>query len=479
MKKENKSDVIMGKIILGAGLSGLSAAHYLLKKFPEEAITILESGNRSGGWIKSTLLQNNLIFEQGPRTIRPRGEAGANTLGLIGELGLADEIVPISQNHPAATTRMVYAKGKLNILPSNIFHLFIKQSPFSKPLIMHLSKDITTPKKYIPEGDEALYNFIERRFGSEIADYLISPLICGICAGNAKEISVHFLIKSLFEMEQNYGSISRGLVANMFRQKETQEYALPPLARKARIEKWNVYSFKNGIETLPKLLEQTLLKNGVKIEYNTKINAIQTRNDKISITLNNNKQIETDYLISAIPAVNLANLLKNQHPELAAPLQHIESVTVAVVNLCFEKQLISKDAFGFLVAPKENLPILGVIYDSCCFPKDNHTLLTVMMGGYWFKQQFGLNPADEDLFNVALSQVQKILGFSDSPKHFKVNILRDCIPQYTVGHTKRVADIESYLHKNQLKISVCGSSYYGVGVNDVILSAKNAVEALT
>lgn len=470
----------MGKVILGGGLSGLSAAYYLLKKFPYDSITILETSNRTGGWIKSALQQNNIIFEQGPRTIRPRGDAGINTLELIEELGLTNEIVSIPQEHPAALNRMVYANGKLNVLPSNPFHMFVKQAPFSKPLIMHLLKDITAPKKKIPEGDESIYNFIGRRFGGEVADYLISPLICGICAGNAKEISVHFLLKQLFKMEQTYGSISRGLIFNILKRKPKHESVLCPLARKAKAEQWNVYSFKNGIESLPKSLANTLLKKGVKIECNIKPLAIVTSTDKIKVLLDNNKQIEADHLITAIPAANLSKVLHNQHPELSTILENIKSVTVAVVNLYFDKKLITKDAFGFLVAPKENLPILGVIYDSCCFPKNNdETLLTVMMGGYWFKQQFGSNPRKEQLLNIALNQVQNILGFSDGPKYFKVNILQNCIPQYTVGHNSRVAAINNYIDKNRLRISVCGSSYYGVGVNDVILSAKNAVEALT
>lgn len=470
----------MSKVILGGGISGLSAAYYLLKKNPRETITILESGSRTGGWIKSALQQNNIIFEQGPRTIRPRGDAGANTLELIEELGLADEIVPIPRDHPAAVNRMVYANGKLNILPSNPFDLFVKQAPFSKPLIMHLFKDITEPRKKIPEGDEPIYNFIERRFGSEVADYLISPLICGICAGNSKEISVNFLLKQLFEMEQMYGSVSRGLVFNIFKRKPKRNPVLCALARKAQVEKWNVYSFKNGIESLPKALESTLLKNGVKIEYDIKTYGIETDPNKIRVLLENNKQIEGDHLISAIPAANLSKLLCNQHSELSTILNNIKGVTVAVVNLYFDKKLIPKEAFGFLVAPKENLPILGVIYDSCCFPRDNNdTLLTVMMGGYWFKEKFGLNPREEQLLNIALQQVQNILGFSDNPKYFKVNILQDCIPQYTVGHNVRVAAINNYLGKNQLPISVCGASYDGVGVNDVILSAKNAVGALS
>lgn len=467
----------MSVVVLGGGLSGLSAAYYLFKKFPQKTITLIESSERIGGWIRSTRSTKGYTFEQGPRTIRPSGIQGVNTLELIQDLGLENEIVAIPRNHPAAQNRMIYANGSLNTLPSSLKSIFVKSPPFSKPLVLHLLKDITTPKKHIPDEDESIYNFVNRRFGSEVADYLISPLICGICAGNAKEISVNFLMKSLFENEQKYGSITKGFIYNAFARKEAP--IINDLAKKAKQEKWSVYSFKKGIETLPKTLESKLKENGIQINCNTKCTGIDINGNQILISTDNASNIKTDHLISCTSSPVLGELIIKQHPKLAGLLKSIKSVNVAVINMYFDAKLIKNEGFGFLVAPKENLPILGVIYDSCCFPNENGTILTVMMGGYWFEEKFGTNSTEDSLFQTALEQVQKILQFSNQPVDFKVNVLHNCIPQYTVGHSKRVKDIESYIKTNKLPIVLCGSSYYGVGVNDVILSAKNAVNNLT
>lgn len=77
---------------------------------------------------------------------------------------------------------------------------FVRKAPFSQPLAAALLHDLCAKKKVL--NDESIYSFVERRFGRELADYAISPMICGICAGDAKEISVKFLMKSLFELEQ-------------------------------------------------------------------------------------------------------------------------------------------------------------------------------------------------------------------------------------------------------------------------------------
>ncbi|KAK9754861.1 Flavin containing amine oxidoreductase [Popillia japonica] len=468
----------MSKIILGGGLSGLSAAYYGINKFPYEVITLVEKSDRVGGWLKSVRQDDGSIFEQSARTIRPSGEAGANTLQLLNELGLSHEIVPVLRNSPAALNRMIYVNGNLHILPNSLGSMFRKQKPFSKPLYRYFLNDVVAAKKKIVDNDESLYSFVDRRFGTEIADYLISPMVCGICGGDAKEISVKFLMKSIFEKEQEYGSVTRGLIANFLNKKETAPREPTQLEQRANAEKWSVYSFKNGIETLPNALRKDILSKGVKIDLNQDIQEIEVHKKSILMKRTDGTVLVANHLISSIPALNLAPLLKKDHPYLSDILSTFETASMCVVNLKYNKKLLRQDGFGFLVAPKENLPLLGVIYDSCCFPHEDSTILTAMLGGFKFNTYFNEKTTAEEVLNIALKNLGKILNISDQPDNFKVSILRQCIPQYTVGHSKKISLIENYLSDNGLALSLCGASYYGVGVNDVILSAKKAIDEL-
>lgn len=465
--------------ILGGGLGGLSTGYYLLKNNVTNnnnlKLFLLEATDYCGGWIKS-IRTKDYTFEQGPRTIRPKGVVGLNTLNMIQDLGLSEHISPIKSDHPAAKNRMIYVNNNLHLLPSSLKGIFQTNKPFSKPLIYALLNDIKSPLKELQ--DDSIYNFVERRFGKEIADYAISPMICGICAGDAKEISVKFLMKTLFEWEQNHGGVVKGMVRSMFKSKNEDDLELSDLAKKAQEEKWNVYTIKGGLDIFPRTLNNYLKENDVQVSLNNKVEEIQfIDSGTVTLQSTSGEKLKANHVYSSIPAYSLAKLVQKQHPELAHNLSEIPFVTVGIVNLYFAtpKPLIDP-AFGFLVPPIENSPILGVVFDSCCIPDQNGTVLTVMLGGKWYKEKFGDHTTKEKLLQIALSEIKTILQISDEPSASNVNILHDCIPQYVVGHYEKVGKIRQYILSNNLPISLIGCSYDGVGINDVIYSAKTQVE---
>uniref|UniRef100_T1HLY0 Protoporphyrinogen oxidase n=2 Tax=Rhodnius TaxID=13248 RepID=T1HLY0_RHOPR len=466
-------------LILGGGIGGLSAAHYLIKAGTKNP-TLLESTNRVGGWIQSIKdTKTGIVFEKGPRTLRIRGNIGMNTLSLIEELGLPEKIKPITIDHPSAKNRFIFVNNRLHILPTSFSSLFKKTPPFSSRLFRGLWRDLTSPVKR--SNDDTVYAFIERRFGGEVADYLVSSMICGICAGDAKEISVKFFVPGLFEAEQKHGSVIKGYVKEIMQKRKVVdvEKNLNPvgsLHEKAKTEKWSVFGLDGGMTTLVEAIKEEIATKGAVIKLDSQVTNLSVQPGGVKCCINGKDIYESNQLISALPAINLAPLVKEEHPLLAEELSKIPYVTVAVVNLAFKGQLLDREAFGFLVPPSQGLPILGVIFDSCNFPQDNHTILTVMMGGKWFNKFFGENPTEKRLLNIAVGHCRDILGITQIPICHHTSIQRNCIPQYVVGHHDRIARIYSYINEKRLPLSLVGSSYTGIGIHDVILSAKRAAE---
>jgi protoporphyrinogen/coproporphyrinogen III oxidase len=132
-----------------------------------------------------------------------------------------------------------------------------------------------------------------------------------------------------------------------------------------------------------------------------------------------------------------------------------------------------------LIAPSENLPILGIIFDSCIADSKGNTVLTVMSGGRFFDKFYKENSSKEFILKTALENVSKILKIHETPDHSEVYLHRQCIPQYTIGHHVRVERIRKYIADNDLPLSLGGAAFDGVGVNDVIYSSKSIASQIS
>lgn len=244
-------------------------------------------------------------------------------------------------------------------------------------------------------------------------------------------------------------------------------------------ESWSMYRMQGGIETLPQAIVDKLENNlNVEMNLNAPCDEIEFNGNEAKVTVNG-KTENSSHIISTLPAFNLANLVKNQHPTLADELQSIPYVDVAVINLLYAKEnFLKTPGFGVLVAPCENLPILGIIFDSCITDSNGNTVLTVMSGGRFFDKYYGKDSSKEFILKTALENISKILKIDDKPDHHEVYLHRQCIPQYNVGHHAKVQRINKYIAEKKLPLSFGGSGCNGgVGINDVILTSKNLVNA--
>lgn len=358
-------------------------------------------------------------------------------------------------------------------LPNSLKTAFMNSPPFSKPLAFFALKDLFTNN--VINTDESLYSFVNRRFGIEMAKYAADPMVRGIFAGSARELSVHALAGRLHSCEQKYGSVLKGLIRDRKNvEKPDTELMKSELVQKARKEKWAVWSVSGGLENLVKALEQKLLIDGVEIRRNTAVRSIIKSGKNLAVQTAA-EELEVEKVVSCVGSNKLSTQIHSTSLELSALLGSIPFVTCGVVNLEFPGQLLSEAGFGYLVPSSEPNKVLGVIFDTCTFPQGDRTILTVMMGGYWFNSHFGDNPSHESLLEIALSEIKETLKIDMQPLHYRVSILRDCIPQYVVGHSETVVSCRKIIHDQKLPLNLAGYCYDGVGVNDAIMSAKRAV----
>lgn len=157
-----------------------------------------------------------------------------------------------------------------------------------------------------------------------------------------------------------------------------------------------------------------------------------------------------------------------------------------VVNLFFsDPSILLVHGFGYLLPrslPFEQNPerALGVVFDSDATVDQDEvigTKITVMLGGHWWEGWDDYPDEDEGTF-MAKAVLKRHLGINTEPKAIRVSLQKECIPQYTVGHFGRLQDGHNRLEMFKGRLRVAGNSYTGVGLNDCIRAAKEAVRGL-
>lgn len=313
--------------ILGAGISGLSCAWALKKKFPYASLTLFEKESRPGGWIKTAFHQGEL-FEWGPRSLRSHDAEAA--LKLIEEMGLSHELISASSH---VKKRYFLNKGQLVQLPISFWELFT--CPLTRKCLPSLLRDLFVPRTSL--ADESVYDFFSHRFSKNVADYFIDPLMKGIFAGDSKELSMQACFPKIWQMPRSVilGSLN--------------------------------FKKRKGIVTLRRGMESLVLALANRLERELKLNSeIENFND-------------FDHVISTIPAHALAKILPQS--QLQELLEEIPFRSLGVVHLGYAKNVNPFEGFGYLIPSKENEKVLGVIFDSSVFPEQGKgTRLTVMIG---------------------------------------------------------------------------------------------------
>ncbi|KAF3691432.1 Protoporphyrinogen oxidase [Channa argus] len=466
--------------VLGGGIGGLAASYYLCRSSQVTKVILLESSSRFGGWLWSTRRSDGAVFEHGPRGIRPAGAQGRNTLNMVDDLGLAGEVLPVTNSHVASKNRYLYVNGQLHRLPSGISGLLRTVPPFSRPLLMSIASEILVKKG--TEDDESVHSFVSRRLGKELADIAVDSLCRGVFAGDCKKLSLRSCFPVLYKAEQRRGSLTLGLLLGSG---PSPVISPGPLAQRSIKESWAQWSLRRGVESLPESITEYLQQSGrVQLHKEAAVKHISPSASGWKVHLEDGV-MSADHIISALPAKALSSTLPSSCQPLIQELQNISTATVAVVNLEYDGSILPVTGFGHLVPSSEDQGLLGVVYDSVFFPQHNRpngptTRLTVMMGGAWFQEVFGApeTVTKEHLLAKATEAVCCHLGVTSSPSWSQVAVHQDCIPQYYLKHFQRVESMRSFIRKNNLPLSLIGSSYDGVSVSDVIFSGRTAVEEL-
>jgi len=402
-------------VVVGGGISGLSCAYRLWQL--GVPVTLLESDERAGGLI-GTVEQEEFLFETGPQSF----QGTDSLLDLIRELGLE---VDLCQADPRAP-RYVVRHGRLEKIPmspqavlgSSLLGLGARWKVASEALRS------TKP----PTEEESVAQFVRRKFGHEILEYLVAPFVSGVYAGDPEKLSLRAAFPSLEEWERTYGSVLRGAMKSRPAKGAGQGH--PPLC-----------SFHHGMAMLTRTMAAKLRENtrlGACVDAITKNDLDGSPRYDIRFTQKGQAEtIETRAVVIATPAYIASHLVSALSAPLARALSGIAYAGMAVVGAGYHAKQVGTvmDGFGVLIPRSEKYRTLGIVWNSSLFPDragEGRTTLTSMIGGATDPEI--VEKRDEEILAIAQDESARLLAITGQPIISRVWKHPKALPQYNLGH---------------------------------------------
>jgi oxygen-dependent protoporphyrinogen oxidase len=443
--------------IIGGGISGLATAYHLLhnQAMPID-ITLLEASNRLGGKIRAGQVAGQAI-DLGPEAFVARVPAAR---ALCHDLSLEDQLVA-----PSTSRSYLWTRGRLRPFPEGLVSgvptspsAIIRSGILSFPGIMRAGLDLLLPRGNLP-ADPTVAQVIGERFGQEVVDRLVEPLLGGIHAGRAHNLSLASVAPHLALAARQHRSLMLGL------------RSARPTGKTAPM----LLSIRGGLTQLIERLHAALATATIRTD--TQVLTITALPDgRYSLRCDHGFTIIADGVVLAVPARAAATILYEMAPELSIKLETISSASVVTATLAYHISALPKplEGSGFLVPHIEGRLLTACTWCTNKWPhlRSAETVILRCSAGRWGDDR-ALHLADDELVQRLHSELVIAMGLKAAPYESLVTRWQEAIPQYGSGHQDHIASIES-LQTNRPGIVLTGAAYHGVGIASCIQDSVRA-----
>lgn len=475
----------MRTAVIGGGIAGLAAAYEFEKTRAAGAAveyTLFEARTRLGGSLASEIV-DGAVLEQGPDSFLTEKPAAAE---LCRELGLGEELLPSNdadrKTHILVGERLVaLPDGLMFLVPTKLIPTATSRL-FSLKTKIRMGLELLHPPRP-SESDEAVAALVERHYGMEAVDRLADPLLSGIYGGDAGQLSARTVLPRLVEMESQYGSLTRGMLAAHSKMRKAQAKARKAAGTNGRPAARPLFTaLRGGMQQLVDALTARL--NPDWVRTGTPVSAVERLPDGWKVRTSESEEIY-DALIMAAPAWAAAVLLKGVDAKLGEDLGMIPYSSSITVNLVYGENQLGRlpDGFGFLVPACENRCLLACTFVHRKFlgrTPPGKAVLRAFMGGA--RNEALLMESDTALISAVRRELNHILGdkvvpADAEPEQAQVSRWRRAMAQYAVGHQERKQRIAERVAALP-GLRLVGNAYDGIGVPDCIRLGRQAARDL-
>jgi len=450
-------------IIIGGGISGLSAAWYLAKSGVPS--TLIESRPRLGGVIQTDRVEG-CVIEAGPDSFLSAKPAA---LDLIRDLGMSDQVIG-SNDHLRIT--FVKKNGRLMPLPEGLMMMVpTRVLPLiTTPLLSLGTKArmglelLRAPKP--KTEDQSVADFVREHYGQEAVDYLAEPLLSGIYGGNPGNLSVQAVLPRFVDLATKYGSLTRGVLAS--RAQAARQQSPAPLFR----------TVKGGLSDLVDAVARAIAKHAE--VRNGRAESIERTAAGYRVRVSG-EWIEADHVVLATEAHSAAALAQGLDARIAELMATVGYSSSMIAALVFDASDFERlpVGFGFLIPKKERRRLVACTWVGTKFPHrvpEGKVVARCFLGGS--EDAAVLNETDESVIATVLEELRDVAGVTAKPKLTRISRWPRAMAQYAVGHPKRMLELDQRLNA-QPGLQVAGNGYQGIGIPDCIRMGKTAAEKIT
>lgn len=452
-------------VVVGAGISGLTAAHRLHGH--GAAATVVEAAPMPGGKLHTSTVAGVPVDAGAEAVLARRPEA----LDLFDELGLSDQVV-----HPGPGAAAIFSRGRLRPLPKGQLMgvpgdlpALARSGVLSRPGTLRAALDLVWPRTPV-RGDVPVGAYIGTRMGAEVVERLVEPLLGGVYAGRADQLSLDSTVPQVASMARRDRSLMRA-VRRTLAEREGSAPAEPgPVFA----------SLRGGLGTLTDTLAARYDKS---LRTGTRAGSLERLSEGWRVHLDTGEQLDCDAVLLACPADEAARLIADHEPEAARALRGIEYADTALVTFALPASAFPEPltGSGFLVPSGEGLNIKAATFSTNKWPwlaeevgraGSDRDLVVVRCSIGRFGDTAVLQRTDGELAEAAAGDLARVAGLSGTPVRQRVTRWAAGLPQYAVGHAERVAHVRSALDRHP-GLGVCGAAYGGVGVPACIADASS------
>jgi oxygen-dependent protoporphyrinogen oxidase len=374
---------------------------------------------------------------------------------------------------PAALGAHIWSRGQLRRLPTGtLFGVpdrlmpLLKSRLLSPAGLVRAALDLVLPRRRTPSDDPSIADLVVPRLGSQVFDRLVEPLLGGVHAGRASELSARSTVPDIEAIARKNRSLYLGL-------RRLRRHAPP--ASGAPI----LVTLNGGLVRLVEALVARL--GDADLRLNSTVRLIARDGDVYRVDLADGASIAADAVVLATPAFVTAKLLADLAPDAATMLEQVPYVDVATIWLAYPRSAMGRplDGTGFLVPPEEGKFLVGCTWSSAKWPHlaDDALVLIRCMVGRRGDQRW-LSMDDETLVRGVHDELVESMGLTSGPVHQSIQRWPQAMPQYLVGHKDRLDAVGAALgHLPGLYLT--GAAYRGVGMASCVADAERIAQNAT